>query len=646
MNLWQLLKILCLPLVYQSSLMDDVEDRGLSTAPLDPIEVACSFDYEEGLPEYPFVNVAVASISDPTFFKQHVLKQSARATGTKRTHTRHAYKGHLVMLEKYGVVTRIAAHLVLCLCRYFAVAKTETISRSIFDGRNVSDMCNTPPTMRLPDTGNISKYFAAHPGDVRLIALDLRHYFHQIRLHKEIQPYFVVCVGGQHYVWKALPMGWSWSPAIAQSLTIAVAAEAARNISLDGASVSVDLNSSSEVPGHFDISVKGRKARVYVTYDNVLFVGEGRLTGLWADAVQELCKERRLHIKDGSFHDTTSKDMAREGTKFEHLGMELSVTSGGRRCVNVASASLEKWSRTLCTAKTTRTNRVAARMIGMILHGTRMRFGSLLSARKTLGIARTLGKQAQNNWNNACCLSVQDYGYLMMALNTLVTANPVKLEIPSGKRRDVLVVAADASDHKGGAVLVPKDGYMQLLGNSFTFPKEYTHIFLKEVMAARICIDRAAKLHPRSHIVLLEDNTAAAGAIARGWSSSWRATEEIDKLYAHLKMHDCVLTVRSVPSASNPADEPSRDRPLCQHKALPFMPLYNDVDQALLLKKNEDRAYCAGLRHLEIDDDEDMANFEELMHELTGEESADVNTWDERECADAEEHDELSHASS
>ena len=57
MNLWQLLKILCLPLVYQSSLTDDVEDRGLSTAPLDPIDVACSFNYEEGLPEYPFVNV-------------------------------------------------------------------------------------------------------------------------------------------------------------------------------------------------------------------------------------------------------------------------------------------------------------------------------------------------------------------------------------------------------------------------------------------------------------------------------------------------------------------------------------------------------------------------------------------------------------
>ena len=66
--------------------MDDVEDRGLSTAPLDPIEVACAFNYEEGLPEYPFVNVAVASISDPTYFREHVLKQSARAAGTKRIH--------------------------------------------------------------------------------------------------------------------------------------------------------------------------------------------------------------------------------------------------------------------------------------------------------------------------------------------------------------------------------------------------------------------------------------------------------------------------------------------------------------------------------------------------------------------------------
>lgn len=171
------------------------------------------------------------------------------------------------------------------------------------------------------------------------------------------------------------------SPAIAQSLTIAVAAEAARDITIDGVRVSVDLNASSEVPGHFDIAANGRRTRVYVTYDNVLFMGEERLTGLWADAFKEICRVRRLHIKDGSFHDTNSKEMARTGTKFDHLGMELSVVSSGRRCVNVASASLEKWSRTLCTAKNTRTNRMAARMIGMILHGTRMRFGSLLSAK-------------------------------------------------------------------------------------------------------------------------------------------------------------------------------------------------------------------------------------------------------------------------
>ena len=57
----------------------------------------------------------------------------------------------------------------------------------------------------------------------------------------------------------------------------------------------------------------------------------------------------------------------------------------------------------------------------------------------------------------------------------------------------MLVVAADASDHKGGAVLVPKDGYMQLLGDSFTFPKN------------------TSTFSSRSHIVLLEDNTAVAG---------------------------------------------------------------------------------------------------------------------------------------
>ena len=52
-------------------------------------------------------------------------------------------------------------------------------------------------------------------------------------------------------------------------------------------------------------------------------------------------------------------------------------------------------------------------------------------------------------------------------------------------------------------------------------------------------------------------------------------------------------------------------------------------------------------RHLEIDDDDDdVANFEELMQELTGEESADVNLWDEYECADAENDGDPSNATS
>ena len=63
---------------------------------------------------------------------------------------------------------------------------------------------------------------------------------------------------------------------------------------------------------------------MYVTYDSVLFIGEERLPGLWADAFKELCKMRRLHMKDGSYHDTTSKEMARESTKFEFLAMDLS----------------------------------------------------------------------------------------------------------------------------------------------------------------------------------------------------------------------------------------------------------------------------------------------------------------------------------
>ena len=60
-----------------------------------------------------------------------------------------------------------------------------------------------------------------------IVCGDLRHFFHQRPLGKDIQPFFGLILGRRRkcmrdraraFLWRTLPMGWSYSPAIAQGI--------------------------------------------------------------------------------------------------------------------------------------------------------------------------------------------------------------------------------------------------------------------------------------------------------------------------------------------------------------------------------------------------------------------------------------------
>ena len=148
---------------------------------------------------------------------------------------------------------------------------------------------------------------------------------------------------------------------------------------------------------------------------------------------------------------------------FDHLGMELSVSETGRRQVHVTRKSREKWTKTIKQVDVQRTNRAAARTIGMILHGTRVREGSLRSALKTLEIARKLGKIGRNNWNARCTLPQEDFSYLIAVLRGIIAAKPNPLARPSASVKPLIVVAADASDDFGGCVFLRTRAYLKSL---------------------------------------------------------------------------------------------------------------------------------------------------------------------------------------
>ena len=148
--LWQLIKLLCLPLVYQSSVMEDVCENGISTEELDKIEVACQFHYHN-LPDYCFVRTAVRAISDPSFFEQHVLHGGPDQRAASTT-TRAVYTTHLQNLHTWGVVRSIGFLCIRTVCRYFAVAKRKTLHGQSLTAET-SASCATP----LPECGCLTR---------------------------------------------------------------------------------------------------------------------------------------------------------------------------------------------------------------------------------------------------------------------------------------------------------------------------------------------------------------------------------------------------------------------------------------------------------------------------------------------------------
>ena len=52
---------------------------------------------------------------------------------------------------------------------------------------------------------------------------DLRHFFHQIALHPDVQPYFALRLReAVMYIWQVLPMGHTISPIVAQTISYAL----------------------------------------------------------------------------------------------------------------------------------------------------------------------------------------------------------------------------------------------------------------------------------------------------------------------------------------------------------------------------------------------------------------------------------------
>ena len=144
------------------------------------------------------------------------------------------YKEHMDQLEACGLLQPVSLKdaSIRFYSGYFAVPKTAQTSRSIFSGNRLSQCCPVPPTVNLISASELIRLMRQHgtrwKGEYHVVTGDLRHWFHQISAPSWLRPLFGLKTGSKagpktgpkidekRYMWTSLPMGWSWSPVLAQ----------------------------------------------------------------------------------------------------------------------------------------------------------------------------------------------------------------------------------------------------------------------------------------------------------------------------------------------------------------------------------------------------------------------------------------------
>jgi hypothetical protein len=188
--------------------------------------------------------------------------------------------------------------------------------RAIFNGKRFSSRCATPPPTNLPDINVLFAALLRLPGKITMVEGDVRHFFHQIKLHYDISRFFCIRMHQKFWRWATLPMGWSWSPFIAQSISFGVIIE-----TLSDCGESVSMYRDLHVPPSL-IEIPGRLVAA-VWYDNILLAtNDANLALRFYQKLKKLTDKANLEMKEWNIHHPRSMMKSSECMP-TYLGMEF-----------------------------------------------------------------------------------------------------------------------------------------------------------------------------------------------------------------------------------------------------------------------------------------------------------------------------------
>lgn len=238
----------------------------------------------------------------------------------------------------------------------FLVPKAGTNkARMIADCRDINEGMEKGPPLpfaSLDELFYILSYFGA---ESTYLTADFRHWFYQIPLPHKVRHLFSVKAGDFMGRFDVFPMGFSWSPFVAQGLSMCAAKLAIHKAGLHPVS---PLSEDDTVPPYWIIadkdapcaSLEGEHIKGFVVfwYDNLLAVtGDAALAKSLEIALYETSSKYKLAWKDAEAEKGHSYDRGIATSKgtVEYLGIHFTVSKEGRWSWRHVQSNCERWER-------------------------------------------------------------------------------------------------------------------------------------------------------------------------------------------------------------------------------------------------------------------------------------------------------------
>jgi hypothetical protein len=515
-----------------------------SVKPLDPISVAGCINMNR------IISLAEQEKSmdeETRAMLQRLEKGTLLEWGIQETGTTNAlipifshgkYAEHGRYLVAVGVAKGTDPTEIKEYAAYCTVDKTEEHSRAIIDCRRTNGKMRRPPALILIQMHEVIwllLFFTSPAFAVR----DLRHFFWQIPLAGNDCRWFGVRFrdGKAPILIRCLPMGFSWSPSIAQTIStlLAVAGTKWKHDAWKGRPyITITREDGSII------------AFIVIFYDNFLVIAkdEDTRTALMKTLLGNI-KKVNAKIKGGEERPMEGVLLTRGvfdflGVMFERQAGELIWWHKGKNVM--------EWNNLL--KKGRMTTRDGYGLAGICIWDKTVATAPMLEIAEVLDTMAAIAG-AKVNWEDPLQESWREC--LKCAVAQVVRREPYKRSRSELTERRLILVATDASDWGGGAVVWSEDKQARVVfADPWSEGDKIRPIYQRGMIAACRTILRLA--NSEVTVMIAVDNSTVVSALRHRYSKCPFLRLELESI-RHMNYE-----VVWVPSAVNVADAPSRGR--------------------------------------------------------------------------------------